>query len=442
MRATSAFAAALALASGALAGKIQYLGVAIPGIDFGCDIDGSCPTDTSSVPLLSYKGGDGAGQMKHFAENDGLNVFRISATWQFVTNNTVDGPLDELNWGSYNKVIDACLETGAWCMIDMHNFARYNGGIIGQGGVDDSVFVNLWVQIAKYYEKNDKIIFGLMNEPHDIDINIWAQTCQKVVTAIRNAGATSQMILLPGTNFASVETYVSTGSADALAAIKNPDGSTDLLYFDVHKYLDINNSGSHVLCTTDNVQAFEDFASWLRTNKRQAIISETGASMDPSCMTDFCAQNKAIMANSDVYIGFVGWGAGSFDTTYILTLTPLGEPGNYTDNKLMNECILDQFTLDSKYAPTPTSIATATDTGTSTPTPKPSSTGGDSPSSTTPSADKQSSSSSSPKPANDGSSDTNNSSKDGKSAAPSGAKALSGTLLLTGAAFGFMLIAF
>ncbi|KAM0520751.1 hypothetical protein ACHAPE_003152 [Trichoderma viride] len=447
MRPTSALAAALALASGALAGKIRYLGVAIPGIDFGCDIDGSCPTDTSSVPLLDYKGGDGAGQMKHFAEDDGLNVFRISATWQFVTNNTVDGKLDELNWGSYNKVIDACLVTGAWCMIDMHNFARYNGGIIGQGGVEDEVFVNLWVQIAKYYEKNDKIIFGLMNEPHDLDVNIWAQTCQKVVTAIRQAGATSQMILLPATNFASVGSYVDSGSAAALGAITNPDKSTDLLYFDVHKYLDINNSGSHVECTTDNVQAFEDFATWLRDNKRQAIISETGASMDPSCMTDFCAQNKAISANSDVYIGFVGWGAGSFDTNYILSLTPSGEPGNYTDNKLMDQCILDLFTMDSKYAPTPTSVSTAAETGTSTPTPDPSSTGGKSPSSTTPSADKQTPSSS-PKanPVNDPSSDTNNSSKDGnkdgKSAAPSGAKALSGSLLLTGAAFGYMLMAF
>jgi endoglucanase len=161
-------------------------------------------------------------------------------------------------------------------------------------------------------------------------------------------------------------------------------------------------------------------------------------------MTDFCAQNKAISANSDVYIGFVGWGAGSFDTTYILSLTPSGEPGNYTDNKLMEQCILDQFTLDSKYAPTPTSIATATETGTSTPTPDPSSTGANTPSSTTPSADKQTPSAS-PKASpvnNPPSDDTNNSSKDGKSAAPPGAKALSGSLLLTGAAFGYMLMAF
>ncbi|KAL7930108.1 glycoside hydrolase family 5 protein [Trichoderma chlorosporum] len=432
MRATSVLAAALALASQTLAGKMKYLGVAIPGIDFGCDIDGSCPTDTASVPLLSYKGGDGAGQMKHFAEDDGLNVFRISATWQFVLNNTVDGELDELNWGSYNKVIDACLETGAYCMIDMHNFARYNGGIIGQGGVSDQIFVDLWVQIAKYYVDNDKIIFGLMNEPHDLDINLWAQTCQKVVTAIRKAGATSQMILLPGTNFASVETYVSTGSAAALANITNPDGSTDLLYFDIHKYLDINNSGSHVECTTDNVEAFNDFATWLRQNKRQAIISETGASMDPSCMVDFCAQNQAISNNSDVYIGFVGWGAGSFDTTYILTLTPLGEPGNYTDNKLMNECILSQFTLDAKYKPTPTSISTAPDE-----TSTPAASGGDS--SPTPAKQESPSatgSASKPSP------DTNNASDDKGSAAASGAQALTGTVLLTVAAFCYMLVVF
>ncbi|KAH6603882.1 glycoside hydrolase family 5 protein [Trichoderma cornu-damae] len=439
MRAPSVVAAALALASGALAGKVRYLGVAIPGIDFGCDIDGSCPTDTSSVPLLSYKGGDGAGQMKHFAEDDGLNVFRISATWQFVLNNTVDGELDELNWGSYNKVIDACLETGAYCMVDMHNFARYNGGIIGQGGVSDDIFVKLWVQIAEYYRDNDKIIFGLMNEPHDLDVKLWAQTCQKVVTAVRKAGATSQMILLPGTNFASVGTYVSSGSADALAAVTNPDGSTDLLYFDVHKYLDINNSGSHVECTTDNVQAFEDFAAWLRQNKRQAIISETGASMDPSCMTDFCAQNKAISENSDVYIGFVGWGAGSFDTTYILTLTPLGEPGNYTDNKLMIECILDQFTLDPKYAPTPSPISTAAK---ETPAPT-STTRGGAPSSTNPIFREETAApSTSANPVTKPSPETSNATGDGESAAPSGARALTGSLLLTVAAFCYMLMAF
>jgi len=82
-------------------------------------------------------------------------------------------------------------------MIDIHNFARWNGEIIGQGGPTDDQFVSLWTQLATKYASSPKIVFELMNEPHDLDINLWAQTCQKVVNAIRNAGATSQMILLP-----------------------------------------------------------------------------------------------------------------------------------------------------------------------------------------------------------------------------------------------------
>lgn len=197
-------------------------------------------------------------------------------------NGEVAGKLDAENFGHYDKLVQVCLGTGAHCMIDMHNFARHDGGIIGQGGPSDEVFVDLWVQIAKKYADNDRVIFGLMNEPHDLDIKLWAQTCQKVVTGIRKAGAETHMILLPGTNFASAETFVSTGSAEALAAITNPDGSTDGLLLDLHKYLDINNSGTHAECTTDNVEGFKTIATWLKKNNRQAMVSETGASMDES----------------------------------------------------------------------------------------------------------------------------------------------------------------
>lgn len=54
--------------------------------------------------------------------------------------------------------------------------------------------------------------------------------------------ATSQLILLPGNNWTSAETFVSNGSADALSKVTNPDGSHTNLVFDVHKYLDSDNS--------------------------------------------------------------------------------------------------------------------------------------------------------------------------------------------------------
>lgn len=167
-------------------------------------------------------------------------------------------------------------------MIDIHNFARWNGGIIGQGGPTDDQFVSLWSQLAKKYANSQNVVFELMNEPHDLDIGTWVNTCQKAVTAIRQAGATSQMILLPGTNFDSAATLATTGGASQLLGIKNPDGTTDNLILDIHKYLDIDNSGTHSLCTTDNTDAFTSVAQFLRTNGRKGFVSETGASKDTS----------------------------------------------------------------------------------------------------------------------------------------------------------------
>ncbi|TQS33915.1 hypothetical protein Golomagni_05725 [Golovinomyces magnicellulatus] len=379
MRAFSGLAA-LAAALPVALGKLEYLvgslvqdtGVAMSGIDWGCDIDGTCPAKGIQVPLAELGGADSAGQMKHFVKDDNMNIFRIPVSWQFLTNDKGGTDFDDANWANFQKLMQACLDTGAYCMIDMHNFARYDGSIIGQGGVPDESLVALWSKIAKTYSDTDKVVYGVMNEPHDLEIKPWVNTVQKVVTGIRKAGATDSIILLPGANFTSALTFVSSDSADLLNKVTNPDGSTKNLVMDLHQYLDINNSGTHEECTTDNVDGYKIVGDWLRKNKRTAIVSESGASMDPSCMTRFCAQNEYLADNTDVFIGFIGWAAGGFDTTYMLTLTPThNSDGSWTDNKLMKECILKPF-LGKLDKPTETSTKThkpAQTSATSTDTP-------------------------------------------------------------------------
>ncbi|KAL2285260.1 hypothetical protein FJTKL_08220 [Diaporthe vaccinii] len=327
------------------AAQVQFLGVAIAGGDFGCQIDGTCPTGSTQLPLgSSGGGGDGPGQMQHWASLDKpLNLFRLPVSWQFLANNQLGVDLDSTNLGKYDKLVQACLSTGAHCMVDIHNFARWNGGIIGQGGPADDQFVALWTQLATKYAGEDRMVFELMNEPHDLDMNVWAATCQKVVAAIRGAGATSQMILLPGTNFDSAATLVSSGSTAALMNITNPDGTTDNLLLDIHKYLDEDNSGTHETCTTDNIDAFTTVADFLRQTGRKGIVSETGASSDSTCFTSFCSQNSFINQNSDVFMGLVGWGAGSFDTSYILSLTPSKQNNQLVDNQLMQQCVIAKW---------------------------------------------------------------------------------------------------
>ncbi|KAF9498324.1 hypothetical protein BDN71DRAFT_1587686 [Pleurotus eryngii] len=89
-------------------------------------------------------------------------------------------------------------------------------------------------------------------------------------------GATTQLILLPGNNWTSAATFISNGSAAALSKVTNPDGSITGLIFDVHKYLDNDNSGTNAECVTDNIaDAWAPLAEYLRANKRQAINTES-----------------------------------------------------------------------------------------------------------------------------------------------------------------------
>ncbi|KAL7627186.1 hypothetical protein AAE478_003962 [Parahypoxylon ruwenzoriense] len=302
------------------------------------------PIVRAKVQFLLPINNDGIQQVQHFVKDDGVNLLRLPISWQFLVNNKLGGDLDSGNLAKYDQLMQACLNTGAHCMIDIHNFARWNGGIIGQGGPSDDDFVSLWRQLAIKYASEERIVFELMNEPHDLDLDTWVRTCQKVVTAIREAGATAQMILLPGTNFDSAATLPGIGGAEALLGVTNPDGSTDNLLLDVHKYLDIDNSGTHVQCTTDNTDAFATLAQFLRERGRKGLVSETGASREVSCLTAFCSQNTLINENSDVFVGLVGWGAGSFDTSYILSLTPSKQNNRLVNNQLMTQCLLETWT--------------------------------------------------------------------------------------------------
>ena len=137
-------------------------------------------------------------QIDHFVKN-GANVFRLPFGWNPAVGGQLGGTLNPSWFTAYDKLVQYTLSKGAYAILDLHNYARWNGGIVGQGGPTDAQLASVWEQLAKKYSSNAKVIFGLMNEPHDIpNIGTFAKTLQVSVNAIRSAGATSQYILLPG----------------------------------------------------------------------------------------------------------------------------------------------------------------------------------------------------------------------------------------------------
>jgi endoglucanase len=272
--------------------------------------------------------------MQHFYRDDKLNLFRLPIGWQTLVNNQLGGNLDSTVISQYDTLMQGCLATGATCILDVHNYARWNGKIIGQGGPTNAQFADLWSKLAAKYKSQSKIIFGIMNEPHDLQMSQWADSVQAAVTAIRAAGATSQMLLLPGTDFTSAGTFAQ-NSAPYLSKVKDSDGTTTKLIYDVHRYLDSDNSGTHTECVTDHVSdTFEPLASYLRQNGRKAILSEIGGGNTASCEQYMCNTIASVNKNSDVYLGYSAWSAGAFDSKYELTLVPNGNQ----DTALMSKC--------------------------------------------------------------------------------------------------------
>ncbi|KAL8890489.1 MAG: hypothetical protein Q9215_002350 [Flavoplaca cf. flavocitrina] len=362
MRSALLASAVLAMTVGQALAGVDFAGVNIAGFDFGCETTGECNVAKVVPPLKQYKGRDGAAQMQHFVKNGKLNAFRLPVAWQYLVEEP-GAPLIKANMEKYDALMKACLATGSLCIIDIHNYARWDDLIIGQGGPTDEEFADLWSQLATQYKSQPKVVMGIVNEPHEVpDITKWAQTCQTVVDAIRKAGATEHYITLPGmkipikpedhvltvsgNGYTSAGTFVPSGSAKALARVKDADGSTDKLIFEVHKYLDEDNSGTHLDCVSNNIDAFEDLTKFLKDNKRQAILAETGGGPSTkSCLKNVCELLSYLNDNDDVYMGYLGWGAGSFDETYELSLTPEGGEGKgpMKDVPLMRECFIKQF---------------------------------------------------------------------------------------------------
>lgn len=159
------------------------------------------------------------------------------------------------------------------------------------------------------------------------------------------------VLTILGNGYTSAGTFVSSGSAKALLSVKDADGSKNKLIFEVHKYLDEDNSGTHLNCVSNNIGAFEDLTKFLKDNKRQAILAETGGGPSTkSCLKSVCELLSYLNDNDDVYMGYLGWGAGSFDETYALSLTPEGGDGDEATRKtpmkdvpLMTECFVKLF---------------------------------------------------------------------------------------------------
>ena len=215
--------------------------------------------------------------------------------------------------GRLDDIVSYVTGKGARAIVDVHNYARYNASIIGSGTVSSANLGDFWGKMAAHYAGNSRVIFGLMNEPHDIDVNDWLTAANSAIAAIRTAGATN-LILVPGTNWTGAASWT-TSNSEMIGVV---DSGNNYAY-EVHQYLDSDSSGTHTTCvsTTIGTERLTTFVSWLISHGKKGFLGEFGAGLvtntkaqDQTCATALDAMLTLIESRPDLWLGWSYWSGG------------------------------------------------------------------------------------------------------------------------------------
>jgi hypothetical protein len=328
----------------------------LQGCEFGITIWGW--SGTSYCP--------GTEQIDHFVDQ-GANIVRIPFGWQYMVTDQSSTTLVESYFAQYDALVQATTAKGAYALLDLHNYARWNSGVVGVDGPSNEAFASLWALLAAKYANNPLVMFGLMNEPHDLDISVFATSCQAAVNAIRSAGAKSQTIVLPGNSWDNAGVWSSGANAPMLAITDPASSDKSALILDVHKYIDSDGSGQSTTCTNNGLDLLTPLVSYLQAQGRKAILSEIGAAPTSSCLTYFPQMMDYIVANSDTLLGFTIWSAGSFQPypNYELSIVPNADG---SDNEFFVSAVKPYLPGVTATASTTATTATSTAAATSTTT--------------------------------------------------------------------------
>ncbi|CZR54622.1 probable endoglucanase 1 precursor [Phialocephala subalpina] len=311
---------------------IYYAGVAESGGEFG--VYSSTATVGTGLPGrfgVDYQFINEAA-IDVYVDQNKINLFRVAFLLERMCP-LATGLGSTFNETYYQEFADAVnyitVTKGAYCILDPHNYMRYNnpsqqpttGSIIGDTtdlkAATTAQFATFWATLAGRFKSNEKVIFGLMNEPHDMDTNLILANDQAAITAIRAVGA-NQLILAPGNGYTGGHSWTqdysgnSPASSAVMYEITDPINNTA---FDIHEYLDTDFSGSHSVCAQAAATNLAPLTAWLQQYGFKAMITEFGAANGTQC-DSYITDMVNYMAANDVYIGWTAWAAGPLWGSY------------------------------------------------------------------------------------------------------------------------------
>ncbi|PYI33794.1 cellulase-domain-containing protein [Aspergillus indologenus CBS 114.80] len=324
-----------------------FFGVSESGAEFGSGIGTlgttyTWPT-TSQIQIL---------------RDAGMNMFRIPFLMERLTPDSITGSFASAYLSDLKSTVQFVTDSGAYAVLDPHNYGRYNGNII----TSTSDFQTWWKNVAAEFADNDKVIFDTNNEYHDMEQSLVLSLNQAAIDGIRAAGATTQYIFVEGNSYSGAWTW--TEYNDDLSGLTDTE---DKIIYEMHQYLDSDASGTSETCVSSTIgkERLESATEWLQTNNKKGVIGEFAGGVNSVCEEAVEGMLSYMSENSDVWVGASWWSAGPWWGTYMYSLEPSDGAAYSTYLPILEKYFPDGNSTTSASSSAATSVAAATSAATS-----------------------------------------------------------------------------
>ena len=298
----------LAAESAGIPPEAAMVGVNLAGGEFG---------KTPGVPNKDYAY-PGAKQFD-YCKAKGLTVIRLPFKWERLQPKLM-GSLDEAELQRLDAAVKLAAERDLKLLLDVHNYARYQGKLIGTDDVPNAAFADFWQKLADHYKDEAAVFaYGVMNEPHGTN-GLWPAAAQAAVDAIRKVDR-RHTIAVCGDGWSGAHSWK---KVNAKLLLNDPAGN---LIYEAHQYFDRDSSGTYKQSYDDSgatpqigVDRLRPFVEWLKEHKQRGFIGEFGVPDDDprwlEVLDNFLAAMKAER------IGGTYWAAGGWWGKYPQSVEP------------------------------------------------------------------------------------------------------------------------
>ncbi|WP_313309095.1 cellulase family glycosylhydrolase [Stutzerimonas nitrititolerans] len=255
---------------------------------------------------------------KKYADN-GLDLVRLPFLWERIQPK-LNTNLDSAELARLLQSLDLAQKHGVKVILDMHNYYRYYGKLIGTKEVPIESFASVWKQIVQKVVNHPAVLgYGLMNEPY-VTNGLWPQAAEAAAKAIRTLDR-ERWIYVAGDRYSSAFHWPKYNPT----LVNSPwmrDPKNNLVY-EAHMYLDKDYSGnyadrSETYAPDLGVERVKPFVDWLKANNLRGYIGEHG-------VPDYAPSAMVAMDNLLTYlrqncVPMTYWAAGPWWGEYVLSL--------------------------------------------------------------------------------------------------------------------------